>query len=631
MPPRSAEEEIETWLATVRASGASRAATARATLVPPRADESVRRAESFLAQLAAHAPSFELRPGEVIGEGGMGIVREAEQVALKRIVAIKTAKPGRAEPTAARDLLSEAWMTGALEHPNIVPVHHLAIDDQRMPLLILKRVNGVEWSALFDDAAEVKRRFAASDLLAWNLGILDQVLNAVRFAHSLGVIHRDLKPSNVMIGQFGEVYLLDWGIAASLRDDGTGRFSLVSEANGLAGTPCYMAPEMLRRSGDPPLSERTDVYLAGAVLVELLAGHPPHLGESAIAVIANVVLSSPALPAEAPAELAQVCRKAMQPAPADRFESIDALQLAIRGYLDHRGSERLSSGAGPRLAELVALAGGRDPERREEIYRQLAICRFAFHEALSVWRDNAEARAGLTRASIAVAEYELACDDPRAAVTLLTELEERPALLDQAQAAAAAQADERRRLEHLGRDADPTMHGRTRNIVGALALALAVLPLAGTVWPRLSIQSYGQHIAGSASLFVVVLAVSWWLGRAPMTAINRLVFATVSFLFAGQTLLAIGASVLGTPPNHAQVLDLFLYATLSGMFALTKDRWIALVSASYFAGFLVAARFPADRFYAMSATNLVFAIFVLVYWRPSASQRAMKRPGPDGP
>src|SRR5690606_8689637 len=104
---------------------------------------------------------------------------------------------------------------------------------------------------------------------------------AVRFAHARGVLHRDLKPGNVMIGNFGEVYLLDWGIAVALRDDGTGRFPLASEATELAGTPSYMAPEMLGREAGPPLSERTDVYLAGAVLYELITGRPPHVGTSA--------------------------------------------------------------------------------------------------------------------------------------------------------------------------------------------------------------------------------------------------------------------------------------------------------------------------------------------------------------
>src|SRR6185503_14452978 len=140
--------------------------------------------------------------GAVIGQGGMGVVREAEQVSLGRTVAVKTVKPDQRSPEAAQDLLREAWVTGSLEHPNVVPVHHLGLDDEGMPAIVLKRVEGVEWSKLIRDAEDVKRRYGAADLLVWNLSILMQVLNAIRFAHSRGILHRDLKPSNVMVGDF---------------------------------------------------------------------------------------------------------------------------------------------------------------------------------------------------------------------------------------------------------------------------------------------------------------------------------------------------------------------------------------------------------------------------------------------
>ncbi|HVK87488.1 MAG TPA: serine/threonine-protein kinase, partial [Kofleriaceae bacterium] len=206
----------------------------------------------------------------------MGLVRSAIQTSLGRTVAVKTLKPAMRDAGAQLDLLREAWITGAVEHPNVVPVHALELAPDAGPSIVMKRIDGVAWSRLIADAGEVTRRFGATDLLAWNLGILEHVLNAVRFAHRLGILHRDLKPANVMIGDFGEVYLLDWGIAVSLRDDGTGRFPLAANARDLAGTPAYMAPEMLGRDDGPPLSERTDVYLAGSILYEIVTGAPPH-------------------------------------------------------------------------------------------------------------------------------------------------------------------------------------------------------------------------------------------------------------------------------------------------------------------------------------------------------------------
>jgi serine/threonine-protein kinase len=620
-PPRSIENTVQAWLDTVDAGGNGITVRTQAvpTIVPSdRRGESVRRANDFLTELARRGQPVELRPGKTIGEGGMGLVREAEQVALGRMVAIKTVKPGRADPGAASDLLREAWITGALEHPNVVPVHHLEIDEGLKPLLILKRVDGVEWSKLFNDPAEVLRRFGASDLFAWNLGILHQVLNAVRFAHARRVIHRDLKPSNVMIGNFGEVYLLDWGIAASLDEDPTGRFPHISESSDIAGTPSYMAPEMLGREDQPPLSERTDVYLAGAVLFELITGQPPHLGNSAVAIISSVILSKPTLPGDTPPELAQICLRAMHPDPADRYQTVETLQQALQRYLEHRGSLRLASGAATQLAELIELAATNLPANREEIYRRVAICRFAFHEALAVWRENTEARTALTRAAIAVAEYELACGDPRAAVTLLSELHDKPALLATAQAAIEAQAKRQRELEALVKDVDSKVEPGTRRALIGLTGAFVVLPLLAGVRSDMGLRTHTATALFAFACLLTVWAMSLWVGRKPMTAINRRVFAAGRVIFVTQTLLAIGCWRMGFAVAQTQTLNLFAWGALTAMFAVHTDRWLALSSVGYLAAFLVASEFPDQRMFCVSAANLALALVLYWRWRPAS-------------
>jgi hypothetical protein len=614
-------QDVNAWLDTIDVKTLRTVQTVpTATILPTQHGRSGRRALALLDQLGELGRPVEMRPGKVIGEGGMGIVREAEQVALGRVVAIKTLKTDRADPGAAQDLLREAWITGSLEHPNVVPVHHLEIDDGRMPLLILKRIDGIEWSKLHGDAAEIQRRFGSTDRLAWNLGILAQVLNAVRFAHSRGVLHRDLKPSNVMIGNFGEVYLLDWGLAVSLRDDGTGRFPLVSEASELAGTPSYMAPEMLGRGG-PPLSERTDVYLAGAVLYELITGHPPHRGTSAMAIFASVATSEPALSGDVPFELAQICRRAMSADPDGRFESIAALQLALQGYLEHRGSERLAAGARVRLAELIDLTEGRtmNPQLREEIYRQLAICQFAFHEALAVWRDNVEARAGLTRATMVVAEYELACGDPRAAVALLSQLDERPHLLAAAKEAVAAQAAQQRELEELRDDQDTTKGRGPRRIYGSiLGFLFTVFPLIAAVAPNdFGVRTHPQQITWSSAMFVLLTGIAVIIERRGTTSMNRSVFAVGGFIFLAQTVVVVGTTIMGISVATTQVFLLAMWGGLCGVLAVTIDRAIALGAAGYFTAFLLSARFPEYRLFAMSGSNAVLTIVLVWRWRPA--------------
>ena len=622
----TAERDVQAWLDTVAAgdSGNTVPTIPTATIIPRgKRDDSVRRATEFLAQLRTRRQGVELVVGGVIGEGGMGVIREAEQVALGRPVAIKTLKPNRIEPGAASDLLREAWITGALEHPNVVPVHHLEIDDDLNPLLILKRVDGTEWSKLCGDAAEVQRRFGATDLLAWNVGILLQVLNAVRFAHARRIIHRDLKPSNVMIGHFGEVYLLDWGIAASLDEDPAGRLPHISESSDLAGTPSYMAPEMLGREDGPPLSERTDLYLAGAVLYELITGHPPHRGTSAVAIISSVVVSQPSLPAETPPELAQICLRAMQADPADRYASAEDLHRALQRYLEHRGSSHLARGAGAQLAELVTIAKSATRDDREDVYRRLAICRYAFHEALAAWRDNRDARDGLARATTAVAEYELACGNPSAAVSLLSELPDNPALLAKARAAADAEA---RRHKELEDKADTTIDPRTRTTIGAMTIGFVALPLVAGLRPDMGLQTHARAIAWAIACMTVAWILWLWARRSKMTAINRRFFEGAKLIFLGQAVLSTGVWLMGYDVGLTLTMNLLLWGAMCGMFAVHTDPWIGVSSAGYFAAFLFASRFPEYRMFAVSAGNLGLA--ATLFWRWSKAARSVSAASP---
>jgi eukaryotic-like serine/threonine-protein kinase len=232
--------------------------------------------------------------GTTIGEGGMAVVRIAKQTSLGREVAVKVLREDAADSASPR-MLREAWITGTLEHPNIVPVHDLGVDGDGRPMLVLKRIEGRPWSELIGKRDEIRARFGM-DALEWNLQQLVHVCHAVAFAHSRGIVHRDLKPANIMIGGFGEVYVLDWGIAVSLIDDGTGRLPLASQCNELAGTLAYMAPEML---GPGPIAEQTDVYLLGAMLYEIVAGTPPHMRESVSATLESIMRSKPVLSTDA--------------------------------------------------------------------------------------------------------------------------------------------------------------------------------------------------------------------------------------------------------------------------------------------------------------------------------------------
>ncbi|CAN5845081.1 hypothetical protein BH11MYX2_BH11MYX2_38180 [soil metagenome] len=604
---RNAEAMLATMLPEVAATIASRPT---ATIIPEYRDSTAKRAAEALADLAQREHQMELRVGAKLGEGGMGVVHEAEQVALGRTVAVKTLKDRGANASA--ELLREAWITGALEHPNMVPVHHLELDENLSPLIVMKRIEGVEWSAILHDGAEVQRRFGVSDLLAWNLGILDRVLDAMRFAHAKKMIHSELTHANVMIGNFGEVYLLDWGIAFSLVDDGTGRFPLAARATEMAGTPRYMAPEMLRREGDPPLTERTDVYLVGSVLYQLMTGRAPHQGDSALSIMSSIIAGvREPLPADAPTELAAICQRAMETDPDKRYDSIDAIQLALRGYLEHRGSASIATNAHVQLAELQTLAGARDASKREEVYRRLAIVRFAFHEALAEWRENTDAREGLAKASTAVAEYELACGDPRAALTLLRDVSSQPALLAAAEAAAAKQGE----LADIGRAYDPRVSASTRKLAVALALVFSVAPILVAFFPSLGMATYQKQVVWSGSALFIIGAITHWSKRFKFTPMSYRVLRTVQLMFFSQLVLSIGVWILDVPAPYGQVFYMLAWGAVVGGFALGVDAWLLVSSANYFIGFLLAARFPEARMWVIATVNAVTCGVLMWRWR----------------
>jgi len=259
-----------------------------------------------------------------LGRGGMGAVYLAEDTALERRVALKVLDaPDPAGELSAR-LLREARILAQLEHPGIVPVHDAGhLPDGRV-FYTMKYVEG----------RRLSEHVAGVASLADRLRIFLRIAEAAAFAHARGVIHRDLKPDNVMVGPFGEVLVMDWGIAKVLRDEMAARAESEAEtvvatappprvpaetAHGaVLGTPGYMAPEQARGEVEK-LDARADVYALGAMLRFLITGAAP--GET-----------SPVK--ELPRPLAAVCARAMAPEPAARYASAAELGEEISRYLN---------------------------------------------------------------------------------------------------------------------------------------------------------------------------------------------------------------------------------------------------------------------------------------------------------
>ncbi len=628
-PDADLDERTRTIAARLESVAAAHAATVvqhwHSTIEPQLAtsDAPGRRAVAGLETPSLGKVTAGLVIERTLGEGGMGIVRLATQLALGRKVAVKTLRPEALNEGNTLRLLREAWVTGSLEHPNVVPVYDLGLDDNGAPIIVLRRIEGVQWGDLMGDPTAVQERFSADDLLDWNLRILMAVCNAMSLAHSRGIVHRDLKPENVMVGQFGEVYVVDWGIAVSLRDDASGRLPLALHATEMAGTLVYMAPEML--GGHPELiNERTDIYLLGAMLYELLSGHAPHEADNFRAVVYSILTSTVALGPPAPAELEAICRRAMSAESAERFASVAELRSAIEGFLSHRGSSHLVGEANQRLAELRALLAGAPDDaavKRTRVYDLFGACRFGYLQALRSWSANEMARVGLGQAVEVMVDYELGHASPDAAAALLADLHPPPPILVlRVNQALADQTRERARigeLQRLSAEMDYSVGRRTRL---TFAITLSTLwmgtPLAAAFWKRHggSLTDFNLTLS-TLILFFVALPIAWW-GRESLnkTMINRRLVGGVAMVFVAQLILQLGAHLAGIPTAQTLVLLFFSWFMVAAMLAVTVDRRLRFTAYGYLVAFLVAARWPNISLLMMSVGNLVLLINVVFAW-----------------
>jgi eukaryotic-like serine/threonine-protein kinase len=274
--------------------------------------------------------------GTRLGAGGMGEVVLASDQQIGRDVAIK--RMLGSSPALEARFLREARIQGRLEHPAIVPVHELATDADGRPFFVMKRITG---TTLADTLANQDAAFSRQKLLR----AFADVCLAVEFAHSRGIVHRDLKPANIMLGDFGEVYVLDWGIArivgdadddiaSTIQKAGPGTTEM-TEIGAVIGTLGYMSPEQLRGQ---PIDGRSDVFALGCILFEIIGGKPllPRTLDALEEAFSTIVrrASSRARLRDIPPELVALCVEATQLDVERRLKSARELAESIEKFLD---------------------------------------------------------------------------------------------------------------------------------------------------------------------------------------------------------------------------------------------------------------------------------------------------------
>lgn len=320
---------------------------------------------------SATRPSLRYRKLRELGSGATGTVFEVYDQSLDRTVAMKVLRcPKEDGPvsriawreTASR-FIDEARLQGQLGHPGIVPVYEVGIDEDAQPYFTMKTVDGTTLSEVFS----AYERGAPNWTLGRVIEVLLRVCDAVAFAHARKILHRDLKPANVMVGDAGEVFVMDWGVAR-LRERisfsplasalGQGPASLTTQTGTVVGTPHYMAPEQARGEASAP-DVRIDVYSIGAMLYHLLAGHAPYSrqGETVSgAEIISRLAAGPPPPHDQERvvpELSAICRKAMARDPSRRYADVPCLAADLAAFVDGRVVTAYQVGAWPEALKWI--------------------------------------------------------------------------------------------------------------------------------------------------------------------------------------------------------------------------------------------------------------------------------------
>ena len=339
---------------------------------------------ALLSRLSSRGPAYRrYRQEGELARGGQGVVLRVWDEDLHRGLAMKLmlAKDGSRgrpddRPASDRSLgrfLEEAQVTGQLDHPGIVPIHELGVDADGRVYFTMKLVKGETFAAILEREEEGREGWSQ----ARKLGVLLKVCEAMAFAHAKGVVHRDLKPANIMVGRFGEVYVMDFGLARVLgtkdakdirirsphgpsveirseqRAFGAAEDSPLLTMDGdVIGTPAYMPPEQAEgriEAVGPP----ADVYALGAILYHVLAGHMPYVRPGIDAgnyAVLQWVRESPPPSLQdvapgAPAELVSICEKAMARDPAARYSTTEAMAEDLRAFLEGRVVAAYETGA----------------------------------------------------------------------------------------------------------------------------------------------------------------------------------------------------------------------------------------------------------------------------------------------
>lgn len=315
----------------------------------------------------------------VLGKGGMGLVYLATQNSVNRAVALKVIRKDKQTDAFSKQFFYEAEITAQLEHPNITPIYELGRTPDGTFFYSMKYIQGTPW--------EKKIR---ENSIEENLDIFGKLCDAIAFAHSKNIVHMDIKPDNVQLGEFGEVYAVDWGVASNLKRP---------ESIRCAGTWQWISPEVSRGERDK-IGKGSDIYLLGGILYLIVTGHHPRLPKDPAVKMGQSGLTKAAQnniiqPTDCTDPMLAVALKAMESEPSDRYARVEDLQDAIEKIQKERANIKSSQELTDRSLVLASEA------QKQGDYDRFNRSIFGLQDAIELWRNNPKASEEIKKVRLA--------------------------------------------------------------------------------------------------------------------------------------------------------------------------------------------------------------------------------------
>ena len=556
--------------------------------------------------------SEDLDIGKTLGEGGMGIVHSALQNSMGRHVAIKEVRNEVSSPHTIKTLLQEAWITGFLEHPNIVPIYDISKNKRDEPIILMKQISGNDWAEFFKNPRLVQERNVTHDILMWHFDVFDQVSNAVHYAHSRGIIHRDLKPDNIMIGNYGEVYVLDWGIAIALDDRHSSWIPRASEARRTTGSPWYMAPEMIGGDGHK-LSIQTDIYLLGAILYELVTGSPPHKGSALPEILQSIPDFKPEFPDHVSSSLQEIISKALSKDPKDRHDDVEQLRMEIQRYKEYRELKRIENNIQIEIDSLDAHL--KQNSEQNMIYEHYFSARFGVEQIRKHHLDTSSfsIEDDFHKISLLIIEWELENNRPDSAkLAMASLLKDEPEYHEKISQALTEKDNQAKDLRKLEVAYSKTIGVRTRFFVMFLVV-IGWISYPFVIWQFEIEMSYFNLNTQTGAMLILLFTIGIWARNSlSSTKLNSHTFA---FLLTEPLLHLVAdmsAYSIGWNPEQAWSLRVLVWTTMLSSYALLIDTRLILISIFYALSTLFVFAFP-EYLLAFSIGSNVLLLLTLIF------------------